>query len=145
MINYAKHDEEFYGVFKLVSGDEVLGKAILTNDEQETLVFISDPVCVQIVTKESEDGKVHRGMGFCKWMQLSDEDFYIFREKDIITVSSMSKEVIFMYEAYISDEDPNSGKDSLKADPDQAIGYVGKIDDARKLFEKIFKSKPSNP
>ena len=84
-------------------------------------------------------------MGFCKWMQLSDEDFYIFREKDIITVSSMSKEVIFMYEAYISDEDPNSGKDSLKADPDQAIGYVGKIDDARKLFEKIFKSKPSNP
>ena len=36
MINYAKHDEEFYGVFKLVSGDEVLGKAILTNDELET-------------------------------------------------------------------------------------------------------------
>ena len=58
MINYAKHDEEFYGIFKLVSGDEVLGKAILTEDDKETLVFISDPVCVQIVTRESEDGKV---------------------------------------------------------------------------------------
>ena len=144
MINYAKHDEEFYGVFKLVSGDEVLGKAVMTEDAGESLVFIQDPVCIQIVTKEGEDGKLHRGMGFTKWMQLSDEDFYIFREKDIITVSSMSKEVIFMYESFISDEDPAAGKAKLKADPDQASGYVGTIDDARKLFEKIFKSKPSN-
>ena len=67
--------------------------------------------------------------------------FYIFREKDIITVSAMSKEVIFMYESYIADEDPTSGKDKLKANPDQASGYVGTIDDARKLFEKIFKNK----
>ena len=70
MINYAKHDEEFYGIFKLVSGDEVLGKAILTQDELETLVFISDPVCVQIVTRESEDGKVHAVWDSQKWMQL---------------------------------------------------------------------------
>ena len=113
MISYAKHDEEFYGIFKLVSGDEVLGKAILTQDGAESLVFISDPVCVQIVTKETEDGKLTRGMGFTKWMQLSDEDFYIMREKDIITVSSMSREVIFMYESFISDEDPEEGKKKM--------------------------------
>ena len=144
MINYAKHDEEFYGIFKLVSGDEVLGKAILTQDETETLVFISDPVCVQIVTRESEDGKVTRGMGFVKWMQLSNEDFYIIREKDIITVSSMSREVIFMYETFIQDEDPEEGKKKMKTDPDNATGYVGKIDQARQMFEKIFKEKPNN-
>jgi len=144
MISYAKHDEEFHGIFKLVNGEEVLGKAILTQDELETLVFIQDPVCVQVVTRESEDGKVTRGMGFTKWMQLSDEDFYIIREKDIITVSSMSKEVIFMYENFIADDDPLLGKKKLKTDPDNALGYVGKIDQARKLFEKIFKDKPSN-
>jgi len=52
MINYAKHDEEFYGIFKLVSGEEVLGKAVITDDNEETLVFIQDPVAVQMVTKE---------------------------------------------------------------------------------------------
>ena len=26
--NYAKHEEEFYGVFKLVNGEEILGKAM---------------------------------------------------------------------------------------------------------------------
>ena len=50
-INYAKHDEEFYGVFKLLSGEEVLGKAVLTDDNGETLVFLQDPVCVHIVEK----------------------------------------------------------------------------------------------
>ena len=144
MINYAKHDEEFYGIFKLVNGDEVLGKAVLTDDNGETICFIQDPVCIQLIHKEIDEGKVARGMGFAKWMQLSDEDFYIIREKDIITVSSMSREVIFMYETFIQDEDPEEGKKKMKTDPDNATGYVGKIDQARQMFEKIFKEKPNN-
>ena len=39
MINYAKHDEEFHGIFKLVSGEEILAKAVLTEDHGESLVF----------------------------------------------------------------------------------------------------------
>ena len=70
MINYAKHDEEFYGIFKLVSGEEVLGKAVITDDENETLVFIQDPVAVQVITKEIDEQKVARGMGFAPWMQM---------------------------------------------------------------------------
>ena len=78
MINYAKHDEEFYGIFKLVSGEEVLGKAVITDDNEETLVFIQDPVAVQMITKESPDeNKVVRGMGMSQWQQMSDEDFFI--------------------------------------------------------------------
>ena len=46
MINYAKHDEEFHGIFKLVSGEEILAKAVLTEDKGESLIFISDPVSV---------------------------------------------------------------------------------------------------
>ena len=52
MINFAKHDEEFHGIFKLVSGEEILAKAVLTDDDGETLCFISDPVMIQTITKE---------------------------------------------------------------------------------------------
>ena len=48
-INYAKHEEEFYGVFKLVSGEEVLGRAVLTEDQGESLVFIQEPVCIPFI------------------------------------------------------------------------------------------------
>lgn len=139
MINYAKHDEEFYGVFKLLNGEEVLGKAVLTEDNNETLVFIQDPVCTQIITKELDDGRTVRGMGFAKWMQFSDEEFFILREKDILTVTSMSKEVSFMYEAFIMGEDDEK-KNKTKIELEPEMGYLGKIDEARKLFEKIYKS-----
>ena len=142
MISYAKHEEEFYGVFKLVSGEEVLGKAVLTEDSGETLSFIQNPVCTLVVNKETDDGRQVRGVGFAKWMQFSDEDFYIIREKDVLTVSSMSKEVSFMYEAFIQSE--NNGKppkkDRSKIDPKPQMGYLGKIDEARNLFEKLFKT-----
>ena len=142
MISYAKHEEEFYGVFKLVSGEEVLGKAVLTEDSGETLCFIQNPVCTLVVNKETEDGRQVRGVGFAKWMQFSDEDYYIIREKDVLTVSSMNKEVTFMYEAFVQSE--NKGKppkkDHSKIDPEPQMGYLGKIDEARNLFEKLFKT-----
>ena len=138
MINYARHDEEFYGVFKLVSGDEVLGKAVLTEDNGQTLVFIQDPVCTQIITKETDDGRTVRGIGFAKWMQFSSEDFFILTEKDIITVTSMSKEVTIMYEAYIMSEDEDR-RDEKKIELQEEMGYLGKIDQARKNLENIFR------
>jgi len=145
MINYAKHDEEFYGIFKLISGEEVLGKAVLTEDNDETLVFLQNPVALQIIHKDLDDEKVTRGIGFAKWQQLSDDDFFILREKDIITVSSMSKAVILMYEAFVMSEvdSIDEKRSSAQTDPNRSSGYLGAIDDTRKLLEKIFKS-PGN-
>ena len=138
MINYARHDEEFYGIFKLSNGEEILGKAVLTEDNGETLAFIQNPVSTQTIIKETEDGKTVKGLGFSKWMQLSDEDFFIVRERDILTVTSMSKEVSFMYEAFVMDDD--SKKNNAQLDLEREMGYLGKTEEARKLFEKIYKS-----
>lgn len=143
MINYARHDEEFYGIFKLVSGDEVLAKALLTEDNGETIIFLTDPVTLEIFTRETDDGKVARGMGFSHWMQLSDEEFFIIREKDIISLATMSKETIIMYEAYING-DTIVKPDRKKVAPQKEMGYLGSIDDARKIFEKLYKN-PSQP
>ena len=142
MISYAKHEEEFYGVFKLVSGEEVLGKAVLTEDNGETLSFIQNPVSTIVINNKDNEGRNIRGVGFAKWMQFSDEDFYIIREKDVLTVSSMSKEITFMYEAFVQSETKGKPpkKDNLKIDPKPGMGYLGKIDDYRKIFEKLYKT-----
>lgn len=144
MINYAKHDEEFYGVFKLVSGETVLGKALITEDNEESLVFIQSPVTLEFFTRELDDGKVARGMGFSHWMQMCDEEFYIIREKDIVSLATMSKETIFMYESYINDEEMPDRLDKKRLSLDEDMGLVGRIDEARKLFERIYKN-PSQP
>jgi len=147
MINFIKHEEEFYGIFKLVSVEHVLPKAIITKDHQESLVFLQDPLCVEIVTNPISETKVARGMGFIKWQQLSDEDFYVIREKDIICVSTMSKQIKLLYQAFVMAEggDPIDSKTSgYRIDPDKTMGLIGDIDDYRTMFEKIYKTK-NNP
>ena len=147
MISYAKHDEEFFGVFKLITGEEVLAKAVLSNEENctESLAFLQEPVCIQVINQELGKGKLLRGMGFHKWMQLSDEEFIIIREKDIVAVASMSKEVILMYETYLSTNEGEETEEQKKirisrrrAKINEASGYLGKIDEARALFEKLY-------
>ena len=146
-INYAKHEEEFYGIFKLLNGEEILAKSVLTDDNGETLCFLQDPVVIEIFNKELGENKLMRGIGFHKWMQLSDEEFIIIREKDIVAVASMSKEVILMYETFLSTNEGNETEEEKKvrisrrrAKINEASGYLGKIDEARALFEKIYNS-----
>ena len=148
MINYAKHDEEFYGVFKLMNGEEVLGRAVLTKEEgtNESLVFIQDPVACQVINKEIDENKVARGIGFAPWQQMSDEEFFIIREKDILTIATMKKEIVLMYEAYILGDDANEErKKRRRLGLNKNLGFIGKIDHARDLFEKIYKQDTSNP
>ena len=147
MISYCKHDEEFFGVFKLITGEEVLAKAVLSTEENctETLAFLQEPVCIQVINQELGKGKMMRGMGFHKWMQLSDEEFFILREKDIIAVASMNKEVVLMYETFLSQQDPASEEAKAqrhakrKSDIKNAQGYIGKISEARVILERIFR------
>ena len=100
MINYAKHDEDFYGIFKLTNGDEIIGKAVLHNEEGESICFIQDPLSVEVFTRHVEEGKVAKGIGLAPWMQMSDEEFIIVREKDIVALATMSKQHVMLYEAF---------------------------------------------
>ena len=140
MINYTKKDQDFHGIFKLVSGEEVLAKAVITEDSGECLVFMQDPVVIHTITNPISDNKVMRGMGFTKWMPMSDEDFFIVRDRDIVTMGTMSKPIILMYEAFIGgDIDPNVDH-QRKTHPKHSEGYLGKIEEARKRFENLFRS-----
>jgi hypothetical protein len=140
MINYAKHDEEFHGIFKLVSGEEILAKAVMTEDRGESLIFMSDPVSVLPITKDVGEQKILRGMGFSKWIPMSDEEFFILREKDIMTMATMSKPVKLMYDAYIIGEDAHGRQmKERQVPPSIAEGYLGNTKDIRDLLEKLYK------
>lgn len=140
MINYAKHDEEFHGIFKLVSGEEILAKAVMTEDRGESLIFMSDPVSVLPITKDVGEQKILRGMGFSKWIPMSDEEFFILREKDIMTMATMSKPVKLMYDAYIIGEDAHGRQmKERQVPPSIAEGYLGNTKDIRALLEKLYK------
>jgi len=142
MINYIRHDEEYYFIVKLVSGEQIIGKGFATEEDESTQVYISDPVEIEVVTRHSGENTI-KGVSMNKWLQFSDEDFFVLNEKDIVTIAGLSTEMIHMYEIFIKKS--SSGKSledevkekEVKLDPE--MGLKGNVNEMRKKLEKIFK------
>ena len=132
-INYIRHDQEFYGTVKLVSGEEIMGTIIATEEEGDTVLFVSEPATPTMTPIEKEGG-VAMAVGLNKWMMWSDEDFYIIQEPDVVTVAPMSMEAIMMYKLWLRKE--NGGDDEFETPMNENMGLVGKVSDARKKLEE---------
>ena len=106
--------EEFIAVIKLVSGEEILASVCVDETDEEPIIIAHTPVTMKMI---------NNGM-YVKikpWMELADDDMFVFRTDKIITMSEVK--------------------------PDQKMGYVSTVEDARKSLENIFKNniEPNNP
>jgi len=135
MINYIRHDHEFYGTVKLKSGDEVLGQMIATEEDGQTVLFISDPATPKdhIVDK---DGEPAVGVALTKWMLFSDEAFYIVNEDNVVTVAPLSIGATMMYKMWQRKEMGGDDEDTEYEIPvNENMGLVGKVSELRKKLE----------
>lgn len=145
MLDYVKHDEEFHCSIKLMNGEEIIARAIVTKDvsEEKDIVYLEDPLVVQSFTKEVAGDKAIKGMGFSKWQNFSDEDFYIINAESILTMASLSKEMVFVYESFLAQSRGGAPRVTRKHDKHRVNlteneGSLGKIDAARKKLEDLF-------
>ena len=44
-----------------------------------------------------------------------------------------------MYKSYLQGESPDSRRERMEQEPNKHLGYLGSIDSARSLFEKMYK------
>tara|TARA_B100000287_G_scaffold53186_1_gene46865 strand:+ start:5146 stop:5583 length:438 start_codon:yes stop_codon:yes gene_type:complete len=138
-INYIKHEQEFFGVIKLNSGETIIGSMIATEEEHapgQTTIFVSDPATPNTHTVE-KDGQLGMAVGLVKWMMWSNEEFYLIQEKNILTVAPMSMESILMYKMWLRKE-CGGAKTDRDVKVNKNMGLVGKVSDARKSLEKIW-------
>jgi len=142
MINYIRHDEEFYFIAKLVSGEELIGQGFAVEDNGLTQIFVTDPVEIQVITRSAGQATV-KGVAMNKWMQFSNEDFFIINEKDIISIGGLSDEMVHMYKLFIkktaNDQTVEDAIKESEVELDENMGYLAKVEEARKRLERIYK------
>ena len=118
----------------------MLAKAVLTEDRGD-IMLPSRSCMYQVINQDMGKGKMMRGMGFHKWSNYLTKIFLSLEKK--IKVASMSKEIVYMYEAFLANEEPPHKKDERTARRETNLnntqGYIGSITDARKVFEKLYK------
>ena len=139
MINYIRHDHEFYGVAKLSSGEEVMGVMIATKQDGQTLIFVEEPATPREAPVRKGD-EVGLAIGLVKWMMWSDEKFFILQEGDIISVAPMSFPAQSMYKLWLRKEQGIDDDKNWQVDVNKNMGLVGKVSEMRKKLEDQWKN-----
>lgn len=127
-------DNEFVGVIKLVSGEEILSKICPCEEEDKTILILDSPVTFETVQIRQA------GMGAVRvhpWLEMSTDSILVIDMQKVITVTEVSDDqVIKIYERYLKDRD----KDSNQSPADEDMGFLSSISDARISLEKLYKS-----
>ena len=126
-------EEDFYATVKLKTGEEIFCKVAASEEEDRTLLIVTNPIIVSEI--KSRSGIV--GYKLEPWLKTTTEDMFILNVEDVLTMSESSDiEMIMMYQNYIrqSTRDGNQSKLSRK------MGYLANVNDAKEILEKLYKN-----
>jgi len=127
-------EDDFYATVKLKSGEEIFAKVAPSEEENRTLLIISNP----IVISEVKNRMGMYGYKFEPWLKTTTEDMFIINLSDVLTLSeSFDIEMISLYQSYIRQLDKNNSNQSKIS---KEMGYLANVNDAKEILEKIFKS-----
>ena len=126
-------EDDFFATLKLKSGEEIFARVAATEEEDRTLLLVSNPVVVNEI--KSRMGVV--GYKVEPWLKTTTEDMFILNISDVLTMSESSDiEMIMMYQDYVrsSNEDVDNNKQI-----NRRMGRIGNVNDAKEILEKLYK------
>ena len=127
-------EEDFYATLKLKSGEEIFGKVIVSEEQEECIILIHTPVT--ICELKSRSGIA--GYKLEPWLKTSSEDLFVIKFENILTISeSKDIEMITMHQRFVETYSRYKNKKSPKLT--RKMGYLSNVDDAKKLLEKLYK------
>ena len=129
--------QDFLAVIKLVSGEEIISTITPCEEDDRTLLLLDNPVMFESVVIRNG------GMGAIKvipWVQAATDTILIHDMDKVFSMSEVfDKEVIRIYNRYMTDKDRDSNESVVTKD----MGYLSSVTDARIFLEKLYKKKSS--
>ena len=126
-------EDDFYCTLKLKTGEEIFAKVACTEEEDRTLLLVTNPIIVSEI--KGRTGVM--GYKIEPWLKTTTEDMFIINLEDVITLTESSDiEMISTYQTYCRESDRtkrNQAKISRK------MGYLANVNDAKEILEKLFK------
>ena len=130
-------EDDFFATIKLKCGDEIFCKVAASEEEDRTMLLISNP----IVVEEMKTRGTTTGYKLEPWLKTSTEDLFLINLDDVLTMSESDDiQMIMMYQDYI-----RKANKSNYSKLDRKMGYLGNVQDTKEILEKIFKMPSKGP
>jgi len=127
-------EEDFYCTLKLKSGEEVFAKVAASEEEDRTMLIVSNP----IVISEYKNRGGESGYKIEPWLKTTTEDMFIIKLDDVLTLSeSYDIEMITMYQSYLRQSHKRKNNES---NINRKMGYLSSVNDAKDILEKLYES-----
>ena len=127
-------EDDFYSTIKLKTGEEIFAKVAATEEDDRTLLLVTNPIIVSEIKGRS--GVM--GYKIEPWLKTTTEDMFIINIEDVLTMTESSDiEMISMYQTYCRESfktNSNQSKISRK------MGYLSNVNDAKEILEKLYKN-----
>jgi hypothetical protein len=126
-------EDDFYSTIKLKTGEEIFCKVAATEEEDRTMLLVSNPIIVSEI--KGRTGIV--GYKIEPWLKTTTEDMFILNIEDVLTMTESSDiEMIMMYQNYIR----QSLKEGNESKINRRMGYLANVNDAKEILEKLYKN-----
>ena len=128
-------EEEFYASIKLVSGEEIFGEVMPSEENGRTVLIVSDPVQIETFSMNGS----HEGLRMMPWLRsMPTEGIIIIPMDKVITVveAREDSEVVAYYQKFVMTNLQGGKGEKIKVT--KKMGYVISVEKAREHLENIF-------
>ncbi len=132
----------FIGLIKLTDRSEIIGKIKFRSEDFSDGIIISNPLILhEEIIQTSSDGEMVR-VDMKPWCKFSSESSFFIDRSNIITIGEADERITEIYKKSISKYMKISSTSKIGLDSD--CGFISKVDDARKMLNKLYYKKASN-
>ena len=123
-------EDDFYSTIKFKSGEEIFCKVAASEEDDRTMLIISNPIIVEELTSR---GKV-TGYKFEPWLKSTTDDMFVVDMDNVLTMSeSTDIDIILFYQDFIRKMNKTNYSKLSKE-----MGYITSVDEAKVSLENIF-------
>ena len=127
-------EDEFYSTIKLKIGEEIFAKVAASEEEDKTILIISNPIVISEIRGRSDVV----GYKIEPWLKTTKEDIFIIDLDNVLTMSESSDmDMIMMYQTYVREL---SRKNDNQSKISRGMGYIANVNDAKNILEKLYKN-----
>ena len=138
-------NESFHATLKIVTGEEVLAEITPTTENGTDFFVAFNPIVVnEQMQLDHQKGVAMAGLVPKKWMMYASDDMTIIYRNHVISISEMDKFGIEFYKKALISAKMSTPIKRRVSSADN-VGYIGKVEESRKLFDKLFDESPDVP
>ncbi len=126
--------EEFHGVIKLVTGEEIFATISIDENNGDPIIMVQDPVIMKVLQNPTGQYVKVR-----PWLELPEDNIFLLKYEKIITMTEVKdSQMIEFYQRYLNDDSLDMEFDGrVKLNP--RLGLITTVEESRRRLEEIYK------